>query len=239
MSGGEAVTQGIIDWVSETFDDAVLNQGYGQTEAAGLICTCEALIPTKEDKLGRPVPGQTVTLLDEDTYELIEQSGTPGEIAVQYTDSPLCYDEYWNKPEETSKARAGEWHLTGDIGLQDDEGYFEFVSRVDDVIISSGYRIGPEELEDVLGEREEIVQAGVIGVPHDERSEVPKAFVILTESAAADPPDKAQLKQYVKDELGKFKYPREIEYVDELPTTATGKIRRVDLRKREGIAANT
>jgi acetyl-CoA synthetase len=178
------------------------------------------------------VPGHELASVDPETAEPTVPPGEVGEIAVRYDGDPVCFKEYWNKPEKTQTKVQRGWLLTEDLGTVDADGYLEFVSRKDDVIISSGYRIGPEEIEDSLAGHDAVADAGVIGVPDDQRGEVPKAFVTLVDGY--DPSDSLaeELQQHVKSRLAKYEYPREIAFVDELPTTVTGKVRRADLRDR-------
>jgi acetyl-CoA synthetase len=232
-SGGESLGQTIVDWVKDTFAGADIHEGYGQTEANMLVGGCMPLDAHRPGKIGKAAPGQEVRILDPDTAEPTVEPGEVGEIGVRYEGNPVCFKEYWNKPEKTDAKIQNGWLLTEDLGTVDEDGYFEFVSRKDDVIISSGYRIGPEEIEDSLAGHDAVADAGVIGVPDDERGEVPKAYVTL--AAGAEPSDSLvdELQQYVKDRLAKYEYPRHIEFIDELPRTATGKIKRTTLEDRQ------
>jgi acetyl-CoA synthetase len=234
-SGGESLGQSIVEWAEDVFDGAAVHEAYGQTEANMVAGDCTALVESVEGKIGKPAPGHELAIVDPETAEANVESGDVGEIAVRYEDNPVCFKEYWQKPKKTDgKVRNG-WLLTEDLGTIDDEGYLEFVSRKDTVIISAGYRIGPVEIEEALATHEAVADAGVIGVPDEERGEVPKAFVIP--AGGRDPSEefKSDLRQYVRDRLAEYEYPREIEFVDELPKTSSGKIRRVELERREGL----
>ncbi|MFC4540361.1 acyl-CoA synthetase [Halosolutus amylolyticus] len=234
--GGEAVGETIEEWVDETFDGAHLVDGLGQTEAPALTGDCPSLgCGHKDGKMGRPGIGVEVKVVDvRGDREEVDRGGV-GELAIKY-DNPQCFKRYLNKPEKTAKKVQDGWLYTEDLVSMDEEGYLEFESRADDVIISSGYRIGPEEIEDCLTGHEAVVDAGVIGVPHDIRGEIPKAFVTLVDDATPTDSLKSELQEYVKSRLAKYEYPRELEFIETLPTTSSGKLRRVDLRKREGIA---
>jgi acetyl-CoA synthetase len=234
-SGGESLGRSIAEWADDVFAGAAVHEGYGQTEANMLVGDCTAMFESRGGKIGLPGPGHEVAIVDPDTAEATVPRGETGEIAVRYEGNPVCFVEYWNQPEKTdAKVRNG-WLLTEDLGRMDEDGYVGFVGRKDDVIISAGYRIGPEEVEDSLASHPAVADAAVIGVPDEERGEVPKAFVAL---AAGHEPSEGlveALQTHVKDRLAKYEYPREIEFVEEMPTTTTGKVRRADLREREGL----
>jgi len=232
-SGGESLGQTIVDWVKDTFAGADIHEGYGQTEANMLVGGCEPLGVQRQGKIGKAAPGHEISILDPDTAEPTVEPGEVGEIAVRYEGNPACFKEYWNKPEKTAGKIKNGWLLTEDLGTADEDGYIEFVSRKDDVIISSGYRIGPEEIEDSLAGHDAVADAGVIGVPDDERGEVAKAYVKLAEGAEPSEELVEALQQYVKDRLAKYEYPRHIEFIDQLPRTATGKIKRTALKDRD------
>jgi acetyl-CoA synthetase len=233
-SGGEALDQSVIGWVDRVFD-APIHQGFGQTEADGIIANSEPLGVHRNETLGKPLPGHEVTIVDTETAEPTVETGEIGEIAVRYEGNPTCFKEYWNMPEKTEQKVRNGWLLTEDLGWEDEEGFISYKSRKDDVIISSGYRIGPEEIEETLGEHPAVADSGVIGVPDEFRGEVPKAFVELREGDESRNELQEELQQFVKDRLAKYEYPRELEFIDELPKTVTSKIRRKDLREREGI----
>ena len=231
-SGGEALGESIVDWAGDVFDGVAVHEGYGQTEANMTVGGCEALGVSRPGKIGKPAPGHEVRIVDPDTAQPLVEPGEVGEIAVKYEGNPVCFKEYWNEPEKTAAKLADGWLLTEDLGTMDDDGYVEFVSRKDDVIISSGYRIGPEEVEDSLATHEAVADAGVIGVADAERGTVPKAFVQLAAGYNPSAELVTELQQHVKTRLAKYEYPRAIEFVAELPTTATGKVRRADLRTK-------
>jgi len=234
-SGGEALGQSIVDWAEDVFGGAAVHEGYGQTEANMLVGDCTALTEFEEGTIGPAGPGHEVAIVDPETAEPTVDRGDLGEIAVRYTDNPVCFVEYLNKPEKTdAKVRNG-WLLTEDLGWMDEDGYVVFEGRKDDVIISAGYRIGPTEIEDALASHADVADAGVIGVPDDERGEVPKSYVVLAPGVEHGDDLRAALREYVRDRLAQYEYPREIEFVDDLPTTSSGKVRRSSLREQEGL----
>lgn len=235
IAGSEAVTDSIINWAKDEFQGAAVNTAYGQTEADQVIGECEALGVSRIGSIGKAIPGHEIEILDQDTREPVEQ-GEVGEMAVHYEGDPVCLTEYWNNPEKTAKKIRDGWLLTEDLGRQDEDGYFWFEGRTDDVIISAGYRIGPEEIEDSIAKHEAVADAGVIGIPDEERGEVPKAFVQLRPGTKPSEDLKVDLQQFVKNNLAKYEYPRELEFIDELPKTVSGKLRRHELRVTEGIA---
>jgi len=228
--GGESLGESLVEWAAEAFDGATVHEAYGQTEANLLVGDCTALSEFREGKMGLAGPGHEVTIVDPDTAEPLSEPDDVGEIAVRYEGDPVCFKEYLNKPEKTERKVRNGWLLTEDLGTRDADGYFAFQARTDDVIISAGYRIGPEEIEESLIGHPAVADAAVVGVPDDERGEVPKAVIILREGYTGDDDLRAELREYVKDRLAKYEYPREIEFREELPTTTTGKVRRADLR---------
>lgn len=223
MSGGEALGADLQKW-SNDFFGAPVNDAYGQTEMNGLCCHNVAVFPTKPGATGRPGPGNVVVALGEDGEPLgVDQVG---EIAVDSTNHPIVMIEYWKNPKATEEKFSGKWLLTGDLGRVDADGYVWFESRKDDVIKSSGYRIGPGEIEDCLGSHEAVAMSAVIGVPDERRGEVPKAFVVLRPGVEGSPELVEELRLHVRKRLAGHEVPREIDFVDDLPRTATGKIMR-------------
>ena len=214
-SGGEMVGAETSAWCEERLG-ARLNEFYGQTEANLLIGNCSAW-PAKPGSMGRPYPGHDVSLVD-------------GEITVAVAADPVAFLGYWRNPEASAeKVRDGRLH-TGDLAEVDGEGYYRFVGRADDLITSSGHRIGPGEIEECLVGHPAVTLAAVIGVPDELRGEAITAFVV------ADAPSEAlaaELKTLVRERLAAYEVPRRIAFVDELPLTTSGKIRRTELRERE------
>jgi acetyl-CoA synthetase len=230
-SGGEVVTSDIHRWAESKLSGTTINEAYGRTEGTMLVCNSQAWFDTKPGSMGQSVIGHEVAIVDSETGEK-KSPGEVGEIAVKRDNDPALFEEYWQAPEKTADSRINGWDLTGDLARRDEDGYFYYVSRKDDVIITSGYRVGPSEVEDAILEHEAVAQVGVIGVPDDKRGEIIKAYVKLTEEAAGDDGMKGEIQDMVKSSLAKHEYPREIEFVGELPKTTTGKIQRTKLRDR-------
>lgn len=177
--------------------------------------------------MGRAVPGHVLEIVDDEGQPV--KPGETGSIAVKAPD-PVFFLRYWNKPEATAEKFCNGWLLTGDTGHRDEEGYFWFHGRNDDVIISGGYRIGPTEIEDCLMQHPAVALVAVIGVPDKVRGEVVKAFIVPRERTEVDSALQADIQSFVKARLSAHEYPRQIEFRDSLPMTITGKIRRKDLR---------
>lgn len=226
FSGGEAVGNALQEWAVESLGMKI-NEVYGQTECNLVLESCNAIGVWKKGAIGKPVPGHTVAIVDDAGNALPD--GEAGNIAVQRPD-PVMFLEYWGKPEATKDKYAGDWLLTGDQGFKDAEGYFHFVGRDDDVITSSGYRIGPGEIEDCLSRHRAVKLAAVIGVPDPVRTEIVKAFVVLNDGFEATDAVHAEIQDHVRNRLSAHEYPREIEFRDELPLTTTGKVIRRLLR---------
>ncbi len=229
LSGGEAVGASLLEWAQEELK-LMVHEGFGQTECNVILGNNGKLFPIKPGSLGKPTPGSTVKIVNNDGVELAP--GEEGHIACLRPD-PVMLLEYLNKPEATKEKFIGDWLITGDLGHMDEEGYFWFHGRADDVITSSGYRIGPSEIEDALIKHEAVQIAAAIGVPDPVRTEVIKAFIILSEGYEGNRQLKEELKNFVRQKLAKHEVPKEIEFVNSLPMTTTGKIMRKELRKKE------
>ncbi|MFO7927461.1 MAG: acyl-CoA synthetase [Halobacteriota archaeon] len=232
-SAGEPLTPEVVEWVDERLPDVSINEFYGQTELNLVVGNRSSWFDTRPGSMGRPFPGYEIELLDPEDRTPVE-TGELGEIAVKPDDERVFFDEYWGLPERTAKKRTDDgWFLTGDIASVDSEGYLWFQSRADDVILTSGYRVGPMEVEGALLRHPDIEQAGVIGVPDDVRGEAIKAFVQPTTDEFDPERLREELRSLVRERLAEYEYPREIEFVDALPQTSTGKIQRATLRERE------
>ena len=229
ISGGETVGIELLAWGRERLG-LDINEIYGQTECNLVLAHVPALMAARPGSLGRPSPGHVVGVIDEEGREL--GAGEEGEIACRRPD-PVIMLEYWRDREATAAKYAGDWLRTGDLGRRDDEGYFWFKGRADDVITTSGYRVGPGEIEDSLIRHPAVALAAVIGVPDPVRTEIIKAFIVPSAGAAVSAALADEFRQWVRTRLAAHEYPREIEFVDQLPTTATGKIMRRLLRQRE------
>jgi acetyl-CoA synthetase len=236
-SAGEPLTPEILDWANETLDDCTVNEYYGQTELNLVVGNSSRWFETRPGSMGKAYPGYDVTVLDPETREELPQ-GEIGELAVKPDDARVFFKEYWNRPEATAAKRYEDWFLTDDLVTQDADGYLHFESRADDVIITSGYRVGPLEVEEVLLDHSDVEQVGVVGVPDDTRGEIIKAFVELAPGADGDDDLRETLRARARDRLAAYEYPREIEFVDSLPKTASGKIRRVELREDDTTDEN-
>ncbi|ADB60831.1 AMP-dependent synthetase and ligase [Haloterrigena turkmenica DSM 5511] len=233
-SGGEPLTREILEWADEELAGVVVNELYGQTEANLLVTNCREWFPAKPGSMGQPVPGHDVAVLDPETGERVE-SGEIGEIAVRRGDDPVIFEEYWNAPEKTEAVTLKDgpdgtvWHLTGDLAKRDEDGYCWFTSRDDDLIITSGYRVAPREVEETILAHDAVEQVGVVGVPDETRGEIIKAVVQPVSGETGSDELRSEIRNRVREKLAEYEYPREIEFVDELPTTTTGKIRRTEL----------
>jgi acyl-coenzyme A synthetase/AMP-(fatty) acid ligase len=184
--------------------------------------------------MGLPLPGMRVEVIDSDGAAA--QVGEVGEIAV-HGRSPGLFREYWKDAEATANCHLGDWYLTGDRARRDEDGYFWFVGRNDDVITSAGYRIGPFEVESALIEHPDVLEAAAVAAPDPDRGAVVKAFVVLRPGVSGDDRLAIALQEHVKRITAPYKYPRIIEFVDALPKTVSGKIRRVELRERPPSAS--
>jgi acetyl-CoA synthetase len=230
-AAGEPLNPEIINvWRQHT--GTTIYDGFGQTETVNLIANYPCM-PVKFGSMGRPAPGFTVKIVDETGTPL--PPGEEGHIAVQVRpDFPVgLFKEYWRNPEATNESFQGDWYFTGDKATMDEDGYFWFVGRADDVIKASGYRIGPFEVESALLTHPAVAESAVVGSPDELRGTIVKAFVILAPGFEPSDALVKEIQNHVKRETAPYKYPREIEFVRELPKTMSGKIRRGELRKME------
>jgi len=229
-SAGEALGAELLQWGREAMG-VTINEFYGQTEVNLVVANCAEILPVKPGSMGRAIPGHRVEIVN-DQGEVMPP-GQTGNIAIKRPD-PVMFLEYWKNPQATRDKFIGDWSLTGDWGKKDEQGYFWFVGRQDDLITSSGYRIGPGEIEDCLIRHPAVALAAVIGKPDPLRTEIVKAFIVLKQAKSASDALRLEIQEYVRTRLAAHEYPREIDFVEELPMTATGKIIRKTLREREG-----
>ncbi|ROR32408.1 acyl-CoA synthetase [Inmirania thermothiophila] len=230
MSAGEQVGAEILRWSAERLGVPV-NEMWGQTEFNYLVGNCSEILPVRPGSMGRPYPGHEVDVVDEEGRPC--PPGVEGEIAARREGDPVMFLGYWNNEEATRAKFLGPWFLTGDVGRRDEDGYLWFVGRKDDVITSAGYRIGPGEIEDCLIRHPAVAQAAVIGVPDPLRGEIVKAFIVLAPGHEPSEALTRDIQASVRERLAAYEYPREIEYIEALPMTTTGKVRRTELRARE------
>lgn len=229
LTAGEPCTPGIVRFFAEKFGLSV-REGYGQTETCVIACNLPGM-NIKPGSMGRFTPGVKGAIVDPDTGEEMPAGGK-GIIAV-VKDHPMLFKGYHNQAEKTAECFAGNWYLTGDLAMMDEAGYIWFESRADDVCISSGYRIGPFEVESAVDSHETVLESAMIPSPDPLRGEVVKVLVVLR--AGYERSDKLahDIQEHVKQITAPYKYPREIEFVTELPKTISGKIKRKDLRIME------
>ncbi len=232
-SGGESVGKELIEWGRRELKMSI-NEAFGQTECNVILANNGNVMPIKPGSLGRPTPGSIVAFVDDAGQEVAP--GQTGHIACKRP-HPVMLKEYLNKPEATRDKFIGDWLITGDTGHMDDDGYFWFHGRADDVITSSGYRIGPSEIEDALLKHPAVKMAAVIGVPDPVRTEIIKAFIIPAPDIIPSEALIEELKDSVRQRLAKHEVPRLIEFVESLPMTTTGKIMRRELREQEKTKA--
>lgn len=231
VGAGEPLNPEVIEtWRQAT--DITIRDGYGQTESV-LLCGSFPCIEPRFGSMGKPSPGIDLAVIDDEGNVL--EPGQEGDIAVRVKPDwpPGLFKEYRGDEERTKACFNGDWYLTGDRAVTDADGYFWFMSRADDVILSAGYRIGPFEVESALIEHAAVAESAVVASPDDTRGAVVKAFVVLAPGFEGGDDLVRELQDHVKDVTAPYKYPRKIEFVDSLPKTVSGKIRRIELRERE------
>ena len=228
FSGGESLGAELLDWVRATFGIEA-HEIYGQTECNLVVGNNAKLFPIRPGSMGKATPGFDVRIVDDKGREL--PCGERGVIGVRQP-NPVTMIEYWRNPDATEKKFAGGSLLTGDLGRQDEDGYFWYMSREDDVITSAGYRIGPSEIEDTLLKHPAVALSAVVGVPDPIRTEAVKAWIVLRPGFAPSEQLAREIQDFVKVQLAAHEYPRQVEFADSLPMTATGKVLRRELRAR-------
>jgi acetyl-CoA synthetase len=232
-SAGEPLNPEAIRWFREQYGVTVLDY-YGLTESYPLVANYP-FMDVREGSMGKPMPGWDVQILDEDEKPLPQ--GERGEICLRARSNPHYPLGYWNNEEASEETFGGEWFHTKDAASVDEDGYVWYEGRADDVIIAAGYRIGPFEVESALLEHACVAEAAAVASPDERRGNVVKAFIVLAEGKEGSDELVDEIKAFVRERLSAYAYPRKIEFVDELPKTLTGKIRRIELRQAELEAA--
>jgi len=227
-SGGECLGEEMLAWGQDTFG-ITINEFYGQTECNVVISNNARLCPVRPGSMGRAVPGHDVRVVDAAGEE--RARGEIGNVGIRRPD-PVMFLKYWGDPNATERKFAGDFLLTGDLARQDDDGYFTFLGRSDDLINSGGYRIGPGEIEECLAKHPAVGVAAVVGVPDEIRQEAVKAWIVLRPGYAASDELAREIQEFVRVRLAAHEYPRHIVFTDQLPLTVTGKVMRRELRRR-------
>lgn len=234
-SAGESLGRETYEWAKAALG-VTPNEFYGQTECNLVLGSCAAISVSRAGTIGKVVPGHTVAIIDGEGRRV--KPGEVGQIAVARPD-PVMFLEYWQNPDATAKKFIGDWMTTGDQGVEDEDGYVQFFGRDDDVITSAGFRIGPGEIEDCLTGHPAVALAAAVGKPDVLRTEIVKAYVVLKDGVSGSPELAAEIGRWVRERLSAHEYPREVEFVDSMPLTTTGKvIRRIfrDRARREAAA---
>ena len=235
MSAGEAVGTTVFEWARERLG-VTINEMFGQTEMNYIVGNSHRLWPAKPGSMGRPYPGHRIAVIGDDGTEV--EPGEVGEIAVHRTapdgtPDPVFFLEYFNNPEGTANKFSGGWSRTGDLAKQDEEGYLWYQGRADDMFKAAGYRIGPAEIENCLVKHEAVANAAVVPSPDETRGNIVKAFIVLASGHAPSAALEEDIRRHVRGHLAPYEYPKEIEFVDALPMTTTGKVQRRVLRLQE------
>jgi acetyl-CoA synthetase len=250
MSAGEAVGDAVFAYVQQQMGVTV-NEMFGQTEINYVVGNCACLWPAKPGSMGKGYPGHQVAVIDEAGQPC--PPGTPGEVAVNRFDvhgqpDPVFFLGYWNNDKATKAKYSGDWCRTGDMAVADDDGYLWYQGRTDDMFKAAGYRIGPGEIENCLVKHPAVANAAVVPKPDADRGAVVKAYVVLSPDwltrrpngpgeAGFDDAVRRELQAHVRGLLAPYEYPKEIEFIDQLPMTTTGKVQRRVLRLQEEARA--
>jgi acetyl-CoA synthetase len=235
MSGGEAVGTTVFAWVQQALG-VTINEMFGQTEMNYIVGNSHLLWPAKPGSMGRPYPGHRIAVIDDAGREVA--TGEMGEVAVNRLapdgmPDPVFFLEYFKNPEGTARKYTGDWCRTGDLAKRDDDGYLWYQGRADDMFKAAGYRIGPSEIENCLVRHAAVANAAVVPSPDETRGNVVKAFIVLAPGFAPSPALEEDIQRHVRKFLAPYEYPKEIEFIDALPMTTTGKVQRRMLRERE------
>ena len=234
-SGGEALGRETFEWASAELGLSI-NEFYGQTECNLVLSACSEIGVAKPGAIGLPVPGHRVAVIDANGNSV--PTGETGRIAVARPD-PVMFLEYWDNPKATREKFIGDWMTTGDLGVVDSDGYVHFFGRDDDVITSAGYRIGPVEIEDCLTGHPAVALAAAVGKPDELRTEIVKAYLVLKPGREPGDALASEIQAWVRDRLSAHEYPREIEFIDSMPLTTTGKVIRREFRERAKSETDT
>jgi acetyl-CoA synthetase len=235
MSAGEAVGSTVFAWAQEALG-VTINEMFGQTEMNYIVGNSHTLWPAKPGSMGRPYPGHRISVIADDGRDV--GVGEVGDVAVHRTGTdgapdPVFFLEYFKNPEATAKKFTGDWCRTGDLALQDSDGYLWYQGRSDDMFKAAGYRIGPSEIENCLVRHAAVANAAVVPSPDETRGNIVKAFIVLAAGQAPSRALEEDIQRHVREFLAPYEYPREIEFIDALPMTTTGKVQRRVLRERE------
>jgi acetyl-CoA synthetase len=243
MSAGEAVGDAVFNWTRDELG-VTLNEMFGQTEINYIVGNCDLMWPARAGSMGRPYPGHRVAVIDDDGNEC--PRGTAGDVAVHRRDvhghpDPVFFLGYWQNEAATRAKYTGDmadsWCRTGDMAVMDADGYLWYQGRSDDMFKAAGYRIGPSEIENCLVQHSAVANAAVVPKPDAERGAVVKAYVVLAPGQVGDAALVAALQAHVRGRLAPYEYPKEIEFIDALPMTTTGKVQRRVLRLQEEARA--
>ena len=239
MSAGEAVGETVFDWCRAALGVTV-NEMFGQTEMNYIVGNSHERWPARPGSMGRPYPGHRVAVIDENGEPV--PAGATGEVALHRRDihghaDPVFFLEYWRNPDATRRKFSGDWCRTGDLASVDADGYLWYQGRADDMFKAAGYRIGPSEIENCLIKHPAVANVAVVPKPDAERGAVVKAFVVLASGHAASEALVEELQSHVRGKLAPYEYPKEIEFIEALPMTTTGKVQRRVLRELETVRA--
>jgi len=241
MSAGEAVGETVFEWCRQWLGVTV-NEMFGQTEMNYIVGNSHHKWPARAGSMGRPYPGHKIAIIDPDGK--VTAAGEIGEVAIHRHDQhgvadPVFFLEYWNNPDATRAKFSGQWCRTGDLAISDADGYLWYRGRADDMFKAAGYRIGPSEIENCLIKHPAVANAAIVPKPDAERGAVVKAFIVLSAGYSGSPALIEELQLHVRGKLAPYEYPKDIEFIDQLPMTTTGKIQRGVLRERERLRADT
>jgi acetyl-CoA synthetase len=235
MSAGESVGETLFDWTQEALG-VTTNEMFGQTEVNYIVGNSAQRWPAKSGSIGKAYPGHQVEVINDEGQPVAD--GELGEVAVNRFDihgqrDPVFFLGYWKNDKASVDKFTENWCRTGDLATRDDQGYLWYGGRADDMFKAAGYRIGPSEIENCLLKHPSVANAAVVPKPDKERGNVVKAFVVLTPGISPNAQLVEALQTHVRGKLAPYEYPKEIEFIDALPMTTTGKVQRKILRLQE------